>query len=499
MRQTGSVLLVLCLLSETLFCQTYTQGLEFEDDTYSSQNRLALITGGKSLPSSVDLSEFCPFPRNQGSILSCVGWATGYGALTIERAIQNNWTDRTHITNESSSALFLFNQIKVSDCSRGARISDALEFLQEGGDCLARYFDKNLDDCHQAPTPELIRHAAQFRISDYAALFPEQMDAEGKIFVLRRVLAEKKPVVVGLRILENFKKLNGSEFWFPGIGDTTYAGGHAMVVVGYDDNRRAFKLFNSWGANWGNKGFILVKYADFVNFVKYAYVLYLGKSPILKDSQSSPDEPGRMELGKPESRTREISGQFRFMRFTGQASSDGNFVFEQPAVSGHENIYHLQDQWPTGERFQLHIEPGQVSGYVYVLSIDASGKSEIHWPKDEKFNEKFSGLHESAIIPFSGGIVRIPGPDRVLKLTRPGEEHLVVLFSERKIVPEFLYYLKDQLNGPGIKVQETLQEALADYHLLQSELFYSSDSMQFTAKTDGPRAIVSILLKIEVI
>jgi hypothetical protein len=39
----------------------------------------------------------------------------GYGALTIERAIQNGWTDRVKITNESWSALFLYYQIKIGN------------------------------------------------------------------------------------------------------------------------------------------------------------------------------------------------------------------------------------------------------------------------------------------------------------------------------------------------------------------------------------------------
>lgn len=86
--------------------------------------------GGKSIPSSIDLSIYTPFPRHQGTIFSCVGWSVGYGALTIERAIQNGWTDRVKITNESSSALFLYNQIKIGNCTRGARISDALIFCK---------------------------------------------------------------------------------------------------------------------------------------------------------------------------------------------------------------------------------------------------------------------------------------------------------------------------------------------------------------------------------
>ena len=140
-----------------LRAQVYPTGLEFEDDRYLKQPLVSMQNGGKSIPSSIDLSVYAPFPRHQGTIFSCVGWSVGYGALTMERAIQNGWTDRVKITNESSSALFLYNQIKIGNCSRGARISDALIFLQEKGDCLAKYYDKNLDDCEQPTTPALVK------------------------------------------------------------------------------------------------------------------------------------------------------------------------------------------------------------------------------------------------------------------------------------------------------------------------------------------------------
>lgn len=176
--------------------QNYPTGLEFEDDLYQKQPLVSVQNGGKSIPSSVDLSDYAPFPRHQGTIFSCVGWSVGYGALTMERAIQNGWTDRVKITNESSSALFLYNQVKIGNCTRGARISDALIFLQEKGDCLAKYYDKNLDDCEQPTTPELLKNASNFKITDYAALFDGELDKNDKINRIKRALAQNKPVVI---------------------------------------------------------------------------------------------------------------------------------------------------------------------------------------------------------------------------------------------------------------------------------------------------------------
>lgn len=39
-------------------------------------------------------------------------------------------------------------------------------------------------------------------------------------------------------------------------------GGHAISIVGYDDNQKAFIIRNSWGEDWGEKGFGRVSYDD---------------------------------------------------------------------------------------------------------------------------------------------------------------------------------------------------------------------------------------------
>jgi C1A family cysteine protease len=40
-------------------------------------------------------------------------------------------------------------------------------------------------------------------------------------------------------------------------------GGHAVVGVGYDDKTKRFIVRNSWGENWGKKGYFTMPY-DYV-------------------------------------------------------------------------------------------------------------------------------------------------------------------------------------------------------------------------------------------
>jgi C1A family cysteine protease len=37
-------------------------------------------------------------------------------------------------------------------------------------------------------------------------------------------------------------------------------GGHAVMAVGYDDEKKHFIIQNSWGTEWGDKGFFYMPY-----------------------------------------------------------------------------------------------------------------------------------------------------------------------------------------------------------------------------------------------
>ena len=101
----------------------FARGLIFDDEAYErlphSSENIRFKTGQKALVSKVDLSPYCPQVQHQGDISSCVGWSVGYGAMTIERAIQNGWTDRREVTNNANSALYIFNQVSNGNCNLG--------------------------------------------------------------------------------------------------------------------------------------------------------------------------------------------------------------------------------------------------------------------------------------------------------------------------------------------------------------------------------------------
>lgn len=494
--------LIILLLAGTglLYAQPsdFTSGLILEDEVYDQLPRQSEADGAKAnLPSKVDLTPYCPEVRHQGYIYSCVGWATGYGAMTIQRAILNRCTDRRVITNNAYSALFLYNQIKVGDCQRGSRISDALSFLNERGDCLAKHFDFDVNNCQQQPTPDLQQHARRYAIEDFVTLFGSKDDPALKVLQVRKMLAQKRPVVIGMKVLRNFYELKQAKVWWPQIGNTTPAGGHAMVVVGYDDRKEAFRLFNSWGKAWGDNGYIWIKYKDFGQFCKYGFVLYL-----IPPNRSIAEEPARpVTTALPKSTPREkplvrMAGSFSFQHFLGYSPYNNQPQFETAPVKLAGKSYQTERAtWSVGQLFQLAAINHMQEAYLYVFSIDAQKNIHFHWPRQQQLNPKFAGKNESALFVAAQSEARIPGKTRALQLAHPGTDRLIVLFSKKRI--RALPKLAQILANSSSDFTNALWHALGKYAVPPTDIHYAPDQMRFEVATRGDGYIVPIVLEVK--
>ena len=478
----------LMFFSVVTYAQEFAAGLVFEDDTYEALPRQSPEDGSKAeLPAAIDLTPYCPEVRHQGYIFSCVGWATGYGALSIQRAVMNGCTDRAVITRNAHSALFLYNQIKKEDCNKGSRISDALTFLTQKGDCLARQFDFDVNNCAQMPDSQVVRQAGRYAIQDFITLFGINDPSDIKVLRVKRVLARNKPVVIGMNVLRNFYDLKNAVYWHPELGNTTPAGGHAMVVVGYDDHKEAFRIMNSWGKNWGDQGFIWVKYKDFAQFCKYAYALYFVAPARLETATVDTAAVSEKPL-------LQLSGQFRFRAFAGWQQTQA--LFDEAQATYQYPVYQLQKKdWPVGQQFQLLASTLREDEYLYVFSVDARREIHFHWPRQAGLNEKFEGSHESGLLLAGGAEIAIPGVNKVLKLATPGIDHLVMLFSKRKI--ETIQKLAIIATKKEGDFAQNLLQTLGKYAVPPADITYAPDKIAFSAATRAEGYIVPLILQVQ--
>jgi hypothetical protein len=132
--------------------------------------------------------------------------------------------------------------------------------------------------------------AAQWRIPDFKA-FPA--NAVKALRPYQEALQAGHPVIVATRLnAAEWSKWKGSKtFVYNKQTSPEPSDYHAMVVVGYDDNRKAFRLMNSWGSAWGDNGFMWIDYASFLELNEEAYVIE-GLAPAKKPLDAlKPPEP----------------------------------------------------------------------------------------------------------------------------------------------------------------------------------------------------------------
>lgn len=91
----------------------------------------------------------------------------------------------------------------------------------------------------------------------------DQYANEHKIFAYQRVCSAKEcklalatgfPVTITVEITNSWYAAKMGEIQLPKEGDKR-AGGHCVTLFGYDDHKGVFQFQNSWGKEWGNKGY----------------------------------------------------------------------------------------------------------------------------------------------------------------------------------------------------------------------------------------------------
>jgi len=214
-----------------------------------------------NLPSSSDMSGDFPPVGDQGAQGSCVAWAVGYALKSFQEHDERGWS---YSNEHLFSPAFIFNNFKKGKCSGGLYVNDALEFVSSSGIAPLSGMPYNPSDCSAMATDALKTTAKQYRVHSIKRVDKDIVEIKGH-------LAARMPVVVGMRIDASFSKI-GSTVWNGMVGAPR--GGHAMVIVGYDDTRQAFRLFNSWGKGWGDKGLGWVSYTA---LVKHADELYIAR------------------------------------------------------------------------------------------------------------------------------------------------------------------------------------------------------------------------------
>ncbi len=206
------------------------------------------------MPSDYDISEFLPEVGSQGKQGSCVAWATGYYLKSYQENYEDFENGILNMDNQMSPA-YIYNQIKVSDCSAGSVIQDALDTIKNQGIADWAIMPYNQNDCETQPNDLQKTLAEPNRIDGYFYLDENLALEQTKAYLLN-----DQPVVIAVTIDRSYFGARDKDGIYVYRKFESGDGGHAMLVVGYDDDMNAFKVVNSWGKGWGNQGFVWIDY-----------------------------------------------------------------------------------------------------------------------------------------------------------------------------------------------------------------------------------------------
>ena len=236
----------------------------------------------EDLPAKSSLRAYAPTPRNQqGS--TCVGWASAYAAMSIQFNYNYGITDRLEKDAFAFDPYFLYHQIKGTDnfdCGKGSSLLNALLAMRDYG-VKRQLMPAHIvceNDLAESLYNQSLGFAKPFRIKD--ALIFDLEGAETRE-TMKYAITLGMPVLIGTNITEQMeidsraKHGAGVGLWEPKPEYKDKLGGHAMCIIGYDDNKfgGAWEIQNSWGTDIGDNGYIWVKYEDFNQIAVAAVVI----------------------------------------------------------------------------------------------------------------------------------------------------------------------------------------------------------------------------------
>ena len=71
----------------------------------------------------------------------------------------------------------------------------------------------------------------------------------------------------------------------------SYQGGHAILIVGYNDGGGYFIVKNSWGTGWGESGYFRIAYSQLTNVVEFGWYTIAYEAPPQTSVNLTPDQP----------------------------------------------------------------------------------------------------------------------------------------------------------------------------------------------------------------
>lgn len=221
-------------------------------DTPDKRDVVFSIEKPVPLPDFVNLRERCPPVFNQGQLGSCTANAVANAHLFCQMKQPGG-------TTETPSRLFIYyNARKVRGWEKsdsGSAIRDAVKQVGKKGTCSEEEWPYIIEKFAKKPDSLCYKRAKHHNALRYYAV-PQTLAN------MQQCLALGFPFAGGFTVYESFEGdyvAKTGDAGLPGPDEKSY-GGHAVLIVGYDNGTKRFLVMNSWGTDWGKEGYFTLPY-----------------------------------------------------------------------------------------------------------------------------------------------------------------------------------------------------------------------------------------------
>lgn len=227
------------------------------DDQYVHNHESFTLTS-QVLPPVVDLRKYCSPVFDQGQIGSCTGNAL-VGALEY---LENKDKDfEVHNQFVSLSRLFVYynERMMEGDINQdgGAQISTGIKVLSSIGAASEMVWPYQVWKFKTKPVKKAYDDALTRKITAFA-----RVSRNNGMDDIKKVLASGYPIVFGFTVYDSFMSPQVAKTGVLSMPKAKEGceGGHAVLMVGYNDQNQTVLVRNSWGPDWGQNGYFTMPY-----------------------------------------------------------------------------------------------------------------------------------------------------------------------------------------------------------------------------------------------
>lgn len=203
-----------------------------------------------NIPARVDLRPWCTSVEDQDQLGSCTG-------QTVAGAIEYLNKKSGRATDVSRLFIYYYSRklIGTVNYDSGAYLRDTIKVVAKQGAPLETLWPYNIFRFTTAPSNAAILDGQKRTVTLYERI----TTLNGCI----NALANGFPISVGFLVYSSFMSRsvqNTGMMPYPNVRKERLLGGHAVLLVGYDSRTSRFIARNSWGGNWGDRGYFYMPY-----------------------------------------------------------------------------------------------------------------------------------------------------------------------------------------------------------------------------------------------